>query len=300
MTEQEIIDQVSALVEDSANKFNATLGPMDNRIYDSISELLKDLDTKGDKIVASVKNLKLIGKIMSKLNKIVVDDEYKANVKEFVSTFNDIFKLQNQYFKLLESKFTVTPLLQAIREEAIDSTLQQLLEDNVNIGAGNVRDVLRQNITSGGSYKDLMKTMAGVIKGDGDNGGVYTSRTKTATITTVSQYSRQYSHTVAEGLSFEWYQYAGSTMTTTRCFCQAMVKKRYFHKSEIPDLLKGNFEEYDKEGCDLNPKTGLPQGMIKGTNVSNFMTYAGGWNCQHSIFPVPASRVPADIRAKFE
>lgn len=300
MTEQELIQSVSALVEDSASRFNATLGPSDARTYDAIVEILKDLDTKGGKVVTSVKNLKLISKVMSRLNKIVVDAEYKSNVKEFISAFNDIFKLQNQYYKLLEDKFKPTDLLQTIREEAINSTIQQLTEDNVNIGGARVREVLRQNITSGGSYKDLMNTMAGVIKGEGDGGGAFSSRTKTATITSVAQYSRHYSHTVAEGLNFTWYQYVGSTITTTRCFCHAMVKKRFFHISEIPALLKGDFPEYEKLKCDINEKTGLPEGMIKGTDVDTFMTYAGGWNCQHSIFPVPAGRVPAGIRAKFE
>ncbi len=300
MTQQEIIEAISSIVEDSANKFNAKLGAVDQKTYDAISAVLKDLDLKGDKITPSVKNLKLIGKVMRQLNKIVVDGEYKADVKDFLKAFNDIAKLQNQYFSLLEDKFKPNALLQAIREEAINSTLQQLTEDNVNIGGARVREVLRQNITTGGSYKALMQTMDGVVKGEGDQGGAFTSRAKTATITSVAQYSRHYSHTVAEGLQFKWYQYVGSTIDTTRCFCHAMVKKRFFHVSEIPDLLAGKFPEFEDMECELNEKTKLPEGMIKGTNVSNFMTYAGGWNCQHSIFPVPASRVPADIRAKFE
>jgi hypothetical protein len=303
-SEEDILKEIGKIVEQSAEKFNATQVESDKRVFDAISEKLKDLDVKAGRISVSVKNLNLIGKIVKGLRKTILDKEYMSNLKTFISAFDDIYKLQNQYFGLLEEKFKVTPLLQAIREEAIESTIQQLTDDKVNIGSANVRDVLRQNITTGGSYKDMMQTMSKTIIGtegpDKTISGGISAASKTATITSVAQYSRHYSESVASGLNFTWFQYVGSTITTTRCFCHAMVEKRYFHISEIPDLLKGNFKEFEKKECDLNGKTGLPDGMIPGTNASNFMTYAGGYNCQHSIFPVPASRVPAELRALFE
>ena len=46
-------------------------------------------------------------------------------------------------------------------------------------------------------------------------------------------------------------------------------------------------------------KTGLPQGMIDDTNVSNFPTYRGGYNCGHQSYPIPTALVPKDILTKF-
>ncbi len=145
-----------------------------------------------------------------------------------------------------------------------------------------------------------MNGLSNTILGAEGEGGLISAATKTATITSIAQYSRQYSQTVAQGLNFRWYQYVGSTITTTRCFCLAMVEKRYFHVSEVPALLKGNFEEFEEKECEINGKTKLPDGMIPGTNVSNFFTLAGGWNCQHSIFPVPDSLVPKELKDKFK
>lgn len=296
MTPEEILKKIDKLVEQSAAKFNSKLPGIQDRVWAEVQALLKGLDLKDDKIVASVKNLKLVGNIGRKLLKIIIDKQYKADVKEYLKAFNEITDLQNQYFMLLELKFKQTPLLKAIRMEAINSTLEGLTEAGLSGITGNIKKTLQQNVTTGGSYKELMKTMSGQLTNTSSGEGLLARNVKTYTITSVAQYSRNYSQTVSEGLNIDWYQYVGSTITTTRCFCHAMVKKRYFHRTEIPDLLAGNFKEFEERDCELNRKTDLPDGMIKGTNVSNFLTYAGGWNCQHSIFPVPASWVPKKNR----
>lgn len=293
---EDILKQINKVVEDSAAKFNNTLSAHQKRVFDELKVMLKDLDVKADKITPSVKNLKLIAGINKKLEKIIFDKTYKNDLKDYVSAFNEITALQNQYFSSIEDTFKPSALLQQIREQAIDMTIDGMNEAVKGAFGPSVRTILQQNITGGGSYKELMETVAG--QATSESTSFRTNNLKTLTITSVAQYSRNYSNTVAEGLSFEWYQYVGSTIDTTRCFCHAMVKKRFFHKSEVPDLLKGDFKEFENRECGINNKTGLPEGMIEGTNTSNFFTLAGGWNCQHSIFPVPASRVPQEIRDK--
>lgn len=293
---EDILKKITKIVEDAAEKFNNTLPSMQKRVFEELKSLLKDLDLKADRINPSVKNLKLIAGINKKLEKIIFDKKYRNNLKDYISAFNEITSLQNQYFSSLEDSFKPTALLQQIREEAIEITIDGMNDAIKGAFGQPVRAILQQNITGGGSYKELMETLS--VQGNPDTGSIAASNVKTITITAVAQYARNYSHTVAEGLSFEWYQYVGSTIETTRCFCNAMVKKRFLHKSEVPDILKGEFKESEDLGCELSEKTGLPAGMIKGTNTSNFFTLAGGWNCQHSIFPVPASRVPEDIRAR--
>lgn len=298
-TQKELIKAISDLVESSAEKFNSKLPGIQERVWDEIQSLLKKLDTKGDNISISIKNLKLVGDIGRKLQKIIMDDQYKADVKEYIKSFDEIYSIQNKYFKSVQKDFKTTPLLQAIRESAVNFALDGLTEAGLAGAIGQIKRTLQQNITGGGSYKELFKTMSGMLTPtEGD--GVIARNVKTFTITSVAQYSRNYSQTVAEGLNFRWYQYVGSTITTTRCFCHAMVEKRYFHRSEIPKLLKGEFPEFEEKECEISQKTKLPDGMIAGTNVSNFMTYAGGWNCQHSIFPVPDSAVPETLRDKFK
>lgn len=296
-----IIDSVNDLVQSSTDKFNGKVPAMQEKVLEELSSLIKDLDTKGDKILASVKNLKLISKILKKLEKVVIDSDYKSDVKEYALAFKQISSLQNEYFSTIEDKFKPTALLQSIRDETINTVVENLAGSGFKDGVlSPIKSILMQNITTGGSYKDMIKILSTNLTDTNSGEGIMSRYLKTTVVTSVAQYSRQYSHTVAEGLQFEWYQYVGSTMETTRCFCHAMLEKQYFHKSEIPAILKGDFTEYKEMTCKTNSNTGLPEGMIKGTNVSNFITYAGGYNCQHSIFPVPESMVPQSIRDRIK
>lgn len=301
MTTAQLIKKINALVEDSAKNFNDKTPSLQQRVYDEIVLLLKDLDLKGDRLATTVKNIRAIGDINRKLEKIIFDEGYKDQVKDFLKVYSEIAQAQNQYFKSVEEKFKPTAVLQAIREQSVDSTLNGLTEAGLTANVIDpIKNILQKSITTGGSYKELSETLRVNLIDDQTGDGLMTRYLKTYTTTSVAQYSRNYSQTVAEGLQFAWYRYVGSNIETTRCFCRAMTEKEYFHKSEIPALLKGDFAEFEDKECGINRKTGLPEGMINGTNIANFMTYAGGWNCQHSIFPVPPSAVPQELRDKFK
>lgn len=300
-TPAQLIKQISDLVESSAGKFNDTIPALQQRVLDEMFLLLKNLDLKGDQISATVRNVRIIGDINRKLQKIIFDEGYSKQVENYLKSYNQIATLQNQYFSTLIEGFKPSKVLQAIKEQSIQFTLDGLTEAGLTSNVIDpIKGILQKSITTGGSYKELTENLRVNLTNTDEGDGVMSRYLKTYTTTSVSQYSRNYSQTVAEGLSFRWYRYVGSNTETTRCFCLAMTKKEFFHKSEIQDILAGKFEEFREDSCSLNSKTGLPEGMIKGTNLSNFMTYAGGWNCQHSIFPVPDSMVPKELRDKFK
>ena len=102
---------------------------------------------------------------------------------------------------------------------------------------------------------------------------------------------------VAADLNSQWFMYVGSNLTTTREFCEHMTEKTYVHISEIPTILLGVVDEHQ---CEINATTGLPKGMIAGTNADNFIIYRGGWNCGHQLMPVSEVAVPEEVRKRFE
>lgn len=104
-----------------------------------------------------------------------------------------------------------------------------------------------------------------------------------------------------DDLGAEWFQYVGSVIETTRQFCELLTEKEYIHKSEIKDILNGYIEIDGKvHECEMNPKTGLPKGLIEGTTEQNFQVNVGGWNCRHQLIPISELMVPEHIRAKFD
>ena len=109
----------------------------------------------------------------------------------------------------------------------------------------------------------------------------------------INQYNRQYGQIVSDDLGWNWFEYSGSLIKTSREFCVHMVKKRYVHRSEFTTVLKGDI---DGKKIAVYDKTGLPYGLIAGTDQYNFPVYAGGYQCGHLVRPVPDVVVPIGLR----
>jgi hypothetical protein len=114
----------------------------------------------------------------------------------------------------------------------------------------------------------------------------------------INQYSNQYTQIVSGDIGYEWFKYDNTDILTTRPFCDAMTDRPYFHISEVPALLRAEGLTYlnkktgKREPVMIYEKTGLPSGMIPGTDASNFFIRRGGYRCGHSIRPINERQVP--------
>lgn len=263
---------------------------------------IKRLDLKDGRIAVTVKNLSILNSIKNKLNRIVLNKDYLTEVKDFAKTFNEVFKLQSEYWKGIESKFKPRPLLKAIRNQAITDTVASLTDSGISANVSDaIIGILRTNITSGGSYADLQAQLRESLVNTPNSKGVLDRYVKQITTDSIHQFNRQYTQIVSSDLGYEWYRYMNTDIKTTRCFCDAMTDKDFFHISEVPELIKGKGGLLcDGEPVKIYAKTKLPYGMIEGTNAENFFIRAGGWNCRHSIQPVNVRQVPAGVRAAIE
>jgi hypothetical protein len=291
-------------IESSIKSFNKGIPAAQKKMYQELAVELRRLDLNGDKIKATVANLKVIQSIKNKLTKFILNDDYLEDVKEFVKSFNTVTKLQNEYWKGVESKFKPGPLLKEIRTQAISDTVKQLTESGIGANIGDaISDILRTNITSGGSYKQLNAQLLESLTDTDKSDGLLTRYSKQITTDSLNSYTRQYNQVVASGIGFEWFAYRGTEIQTSREFCQAMVEnRRYFHISEVPALLRAEGLEFkdNKDGkvkkVRINPRTNLPYGFIEGTTPENFFVNAGGHGCGHQISGVPERNVPIETR----
>jgi hypothetical protein len=285
-------------INESISNMNKRIPSIQKDIYDSLQEDLRNLDLQDGRIKATVKNLSLINSIKNKLNLIILTPEYKAQVKDFASSFNEITTLQNEYWRGIEKQFKTKPLLQAIKEQAISDTVAKLTEAGIGANiADPIADILRTNITTGGSYKVLTEQLRENLVNTQTPG---TMEKYIGQITTdaVNQYSNQYTQIVSNDLGYEWFKYDNTDILTTRPFCDALTDRPYFHISEVPALLRAEGLTYlnkktgKREPVMIYEKTGLPSGMIPGTDASNFFIRRGGYRCGHSIRPMNERQVP--------
>lgn len=290
-------------IEQAITKFNKNIPSIQKDVLDNIIDELRRLDLKDGRIKPTVQNLKVIASIKNKMQRLILTEDYVKEVKDFVKAFNEVTKLQNDYWKSVEKTFKPKPLLKEIKRQAIETTVQKLTEAGIGVNISDrLTDILRTNITAGGSYRSLESQLRESLTNTQKSDGSILKYTKQITTDSINQYNRQYTQVVSNDLGFEWYSYQGSDIATTRPFCDAMTDFRYFHVTEIPRLLKAEDLYYTKDGqrtkVPIYDKTGLPHGMIDGTNPENFFIRAGGFNCGHQIRPVSESLIPEDIKQK--
>lgn len=302
-------NQIQKRISKAINDFQRTMPAAQKAAMSELLLQLKklDLDDNGN-VKASIANLNQIGQIRNKLTGIIVSDEYLGELKKYVQTFTDITKMQNEYWNKIEPEFKPRAILKEIRKQAVGDTVAKLTEAGIgeNIG-GKLTDILRTNITSGGSYKNLEQQLRDSLMNNRTGEGTIEKYTKQITTDAVNQYSANYSQMVSQDLGAEWFEYQGSDITTTRCFCDAMTDgdNAYFHVTEIPRILRGEGLTCKKDGMDvpvaIYEKTKLPYGMIAGTDANNFFIRRGGYNCGHQIRPIlRVSTIPQGALARAE
>ncbi len=295
-------DEILDKINKATLRFAQSMPAAQRSMYNEILDAAQRLDVKDGKIDISAKNLKAINNIKNKLLKVIVTDEYKDKVKEYLKTFNEVTQLQNQYWKGIEANFKPPKLLQALKEITVTDTADKLLEAGIGVNIGDkVTDILRQNITGGGSYANLTEQLRQHILTTPESSGALEKYARQITTDAINQYNGQYTQVVTNDLGYEWFKYDNTDIETTRPFCDAMTDIKYFHISEVPAILRADGLTYvDKKGERVNvrlySKTGLPHGMIPGTDASNFFVRRGGYNCGHQIRPVNASQVPKEIK----
>lgn len=286
-----------SLISSTVDKFNSNVPGIQKQMLNDILLLIKQLDTRGDGIKVVGANLKLLTQVQSRLQKILLNPEYVKSVKDYIGSFNDVTKFQNEYFREIESKFKPPKLAGEIRKQAISSVVNQLTENGMNANVvDKVQDILRKAVTTGGSYSTLSKQLTDFLIDNKSGDGQLVKYTKQITTDALNQFSGQYTQLISSDLGLEWFRYSGSNIETSRPFCLACTDRKFFHISQMPAVLKGDFEEFRKFEGTINKKTELPEGMIPGTDVSNFMTNRGGYNCGHQWRPCSEDLVPADIR----
>lgn len=298
MPAQKHINDIFKTITSAVDAFDDSIPAIQQQMLDEVSLLLRDLDLVSGRISPSVSNLRTVAKAQGKLERIVLENkEYKDQVASYMDEFGKISDLNAGYFTELESKFKPSSLIKEMQKQSISATVDSLTGAGISSNVADpVYDLIRQNVTTGTQYTDLVKSLSDYIKGQKDTLGSLDRYVKQITTDALNQFSANYMEIAASDLGLRWFQYSGVRIETSRKFCVAMINKKHYHKAEIPDLIKGKFPQFKAAGGSIYQNTGLPHGMVKGTNVENFQIYRGGYNCQHQAIPVAESSVPARTR----
>jgi len=293
-----IISNILETIDKSIEGFQGAIPAIQKDLYDELQGYIKDLKIKDGKLLNSVDNLKAIGQIKARLKKLLTGKKYQMVLGEFVGSFEEIAKFNNEYFSTLNKQFKPKKTLSIIQQLAVDQTIEDLIgQGMVESIVGPITEILKANITTGGSYAKFNEQLRTHILNDENGPGSLERYTRQITTDAINQYHAQYHETIAQDLNLNWGRYVGSNLTTTREFCELLTAKDWVHRSELAKIIKG---QIDGKQCRLSKTTGLPLGMIPGTNADNFKVNRGGYQCGHHFYWVTDSVVPLNILSKFK
>lgn len=293
-------------INSAITQFNKKIPTVQKGVLEAVLEEVKELDLNtDDSIKNTVQNIRLINKIRQQLLKVVLTDDYKDAVKQYLQVFNRVTTIQNKIFTKAEISFTVPPVANEIKKQAVTDVVASLTEEGlgVNIGDG-IAQIIKTNVVSGGSYASLKEQLRNYLVSTQENAGALERYVGLITTDAINQFTASYMNTVSGDLGYEWFSYQGKDIVTTRPFCDAMTDQPFFHISEVPRLLAGNGLYYknrktgEYEKVPIYSRTGLPQGMYPNEDETNFFVLRGGYNCGHQVFPVHESRVPIDVKER--
>lgn len=300
MTAEQLGSNIEDIILTAVEDFNEGLESSQVNAYNKLLGLVKELslDSRGN-IKKTAANVKVLRNISKAIEDTLLTDTYKKRVGRYLKAFDAVEAQQTLYFNVIKEGFKANPMLEAIKTQSIDNTIAALTESGLNQAFTQpVKDILIQNITTGGSYSTMTEQLREFVIGNEEIDGAFLRHTKAITTDAVKSYNATYNQSVSQDLGLVFYRYVGGLKDTSRAFCEERNKK-YFHIEEIRDWGRG------EKCCGLSfpvKKDGGAywDGMKKGTNENNILTNRGGWMCNHQYVAVSQGVVPDDVvkRAK--
>jgi hypothetical protein len=290
-TIREILNEKNRRLVEIPNEFYSSVQKTEQQLYARLLELLDKLklDASGQAI-RSKANLAIAEEITTQLKNTLYSSDYVKALADFSGQFNNQENLNSDYFKKAFPEFTgselASQLVQVSRKQAVELLTGSAIDNSFFTP---IKQALIDAVDMGVSRIDLIKTIQTTVIGDPEKEGKLLSYSKQIAHDSFALSDRSYSNAVAEDLGVEWFFYSGHIIDTSRPFCIERHNS-YYHYKQI---------EAWGDGKDLgkvkNPKTGLWDGAMKGTNSKTIFKTAGGYNCEHSFMAVSISDVPKTV-----
>lgn len=287
MTPEEIALEKISRLKSVPDVLVAKMQGVEQGAFKRVIEMISSLDQKDGIILNNEKNLSIINGLDSDLKDVIFNKDYFKSVADYSKQFSIQADITKDYFFTIEKNFTDSEKYKQVLEATQKSAIDLLSEDKFTEALITpLQQSLQSSIINGQSFADTVAVLLNTILGNDQIDGKLLSYVKSVAYDGFAVSDRTYTNVIAVSLGIEFYRYAGGEMKDTRCFCEERHGK-YYHKKEIEDWGRG---------VNVGTCGAKWQGRNTGTNAATIFSFAGGYNCKHSILPVSIKSVPkADI-----
>lgn len=276
MTKNQLIkelDDLEKYIEDSIVGVEDVSLQVQNEFYEYILKTVSRFDTEAGRFIVNQDISDYLGRIETKFQKII-DKTYKPNIRDYLSTFKTIEETTQSLHKSYQYLEIETELLSPARKTVYNQAKKYLGTGLNDAYLQPAKYLLMQQVTSGISIKDSQKVLKEWNNGKrvGTISPVPNLAKYTTQIARDSSYglSRSINSVIADEFKLTSFIYSGAILRDSRPLCVHLVNlRRDIELEEMPPLIKK-----------------YPAGLKPDTSKENFMQVAGGWNCNHTCFPV--------------
>jgi len=285
------LQKLTNFLDKSVEDFSKDLPGVQDKIFDRVQVLLRDLELSRGSVKASVKNLRKINRIKREIEDIVYSAKYFKDVDYFTNAFDISTDLQTGYFQTMEKNFTTPKFIEVLKKSTMESTKVALTEAGIQANVvDKAAEIIQTNISQGRKFGNMVTDMRNFLVTTPEHVGALKSYASHIVRDSINTYAAQYNQYVSDDLDFQWFVYTGALVKTSRSFCVKLVKKQYVHKSEFGKVAAGNFI----------PKPLNMKGLKPDTKATNLQILRGGYNCNHLLSPIGEAWVPKKLRLKYE
>lgn len=281
-TLDEIVDKRLRRLDSIPEDFITSAQRAQRQAMRRLTELIGAMDTVDGKLILNEANVARISEVTNRLiNEDLMGGEYGRALRDYLQEFGIQGDINDEMFQKIVGSLTVDPNWKLTIKQAQANTLRALGANGIDQALGDpIRRQLLAAVTEGMDFEDAVDALRVFMEGNSEVLGRLNRHASQIAYDAFAFTDRNYSHTVATSLGFEWYRYQGVLVRDSRQFCQQRVGQ-IFHRTEIESWAALQWG-----------------GKAQGTTPGTIWDYAGGYNCGHSFVPVIQSEVPDTVRSR--
>ena len=271
--EQRIVSAKLNIYDNADDKLFTGLGKTETAVLRAVMGLINKAPTDGGRLVLNESTTMLLNSLNKEVRRIMRKSTYDDKVTAYLREFDKIDKLnrqlQGEVNKIKLTKVNLNP----IKTQAVDNlSLQLVAPASIDVNLVNpIKNIMFQTITTGMTLEDARNTLNQFITGDEKRLGHIQRYVSQIARDSISQYDGLVNSVIAREYELDSYRYVGSLIEDSRAQCVRWVNDEVLPIITLDSEIRWAFNN--------------GSGMIPGTNVENFATFRGGYNCRHMAIP---------------
>lgn len=276
---KQIIEEKLKRLESVPDAFAKKLTRVETAYLKAVYVLLSQLEQADGQILLNRRNLELLSEIEVALKEVFLTrTDYISIVNDYIKEFDKQAIINNSYFAKAFKEKQIPDIAKEVLRRKKENTLNLLLGEKLDVDFINpLREQIDMAVTSKASYSETLNAIQDIITGNAEIDSKLATYAKQITHDSFAISDRAYTKIVSDEIGAEWFNWAGTTISTSRTICLENHNK-YFHKKEIEAMAVREWG-----------------GKMPGTNAQTIFETVGGFNCRHSLLPSSIFIVPKEV-----